>query len=52
MTTKQITCEFCRAFNGRSRCGCAQARAARGEKSAPVVDINSIVLFDQNGKKL
>jgi len=27
-----LVCPHCRAFNGRSRCGCAKARAERGEK--------------------
>lgn len=30
---KLLTCEFCHAFNGKSRCGCGEARKARGEKS-------------------
>lgn len=36
-TSKLLTCEFCYAFNGKGRCGCGEARKARGEKpTAPV----------------
>jgi hypothetical protein len=51
--TMTMTCRHCRAFNGRSRCGCAAARAERGETSVEI-DLNSIVLpgFDADGRFL
>jgi hypothetical protein len=38
-TSAPVTCKHCRAFNGKSHCGCAAARLERGEKPAAPVGV-------------